>query len=323
MHEFFLTFDVEDFTNTNSIGALRIVLEMLRKYDLRALFFITGHMAEKLENYPMIVNLLNEHEIGYHSSSHSVHPTIFEFTDIDDYEKAYRISLRRETSHINPLNGEVEGKGGVLSIRHLFPMKQIVAYRAPGCCWSPPHTEALRDLGIKFDFSSNLSSVPVCYEGLTLYPYPIIAEWHGKLSEYRVFWLSVIKNEVTVIGLHPNLFMTYDGWDYFNYRNGNPKRIVPPRLRDAREVKFLLRSFDLFLKWIKHFEKMRLIGVTSNLIKSERNLTVTENTVEKCYEQSVRWARKGFNYEPKFLRSHFFKFFNLSFSNTENKTNIN
>lgn len=84
-------------------------------------------MAEKLENFPNIVQLLNEHEIGYHSSSHSVRPTIFEFTDIQDYEKAYQISLERETSHINPLTGKIEGKGGIHSVKNLFPKKQIIA----------------------------------------------------------------------------------------------------------------------------------------------------------------------------------------------------
>jgi len=321
MRKLFLTFDVEDFTNPKSFAALHTILEMLKKYDFRALFFITGHIAEKLENYPQIVDLLDEHEIGYHSSGHSVHPTIFEFTDVESYEKAYQTSLKRETSHINPLTGKIEGKGGILSLKDLFPTKHVTAFRAPGCCWSPPHTEALQDLGIKFDFSSNISSMPVSHKGLTFYPYPTLAKWEGKLSNYRVFWVLMIKNQYMVIGLHPSLFMTYDEWDSI-YHNGNPKLIVSPRLRDADEVKHLLRSFDLLLKQIKHLEKLSLIEVTPNLIKSEKNLTVTKNIVEKCYEQSVRWARNAFNYKPKFLRNHFFKFFDLPFPVLENETNI-
>jgi len=321
MHKVFLTFDTEDFTNTNSITALRIVLEMLDKYNFKTIFFITGHMAEKLEKFPNIVQLLNEHEIGYHSSSHSVRPAIFEFTDIEDYEKAYQISLERETSHINPLTGKIEGKGGIYSVKNLFPKKQIIAYRAPGCCWSPPHTQALQDLGIQFDFSSKLSSIPVFYGGLTFYPYPIIAQWSGKISDYRVFLLSAFKNEVTVIGLHPSLFTNLNEWDY-DYWNGNPKQSIPPCPRKADEIKSLFHSFDFFLKQIKWLEKLKLIEVSLNLKKSEKNLTVTKETVEKCYEGSIRWAKRFFNYEPKFFQNHFYKFFNLSISNKEDNTNL-
>ena len=64
--------------------------------------------------YPELLDLLEKHEIGYHSSSHSVHPTIFEFTDVAKYDKAYQTSILRETSHINPLTGKIEGSGGIL-----------------------------------------------------------------------------------------------------------------------------------------------------------------------------------------------------------------
>lgn len=152
MRKLQLTFDTEDFISPNSIWVLQWILKRLKKYDLQAWFFLTGHMAEKLENFPTVVDLLCEHQIGYHSSSHSVHPTIFEFTDVEDYEQAYQVSLERETAHIDPLTGEIDGKGGILTLRALFHTKQITSFRAPGHCWAPPHLEALRTLGIVSDF---------------------------------------------------------------------------------------------------------------------------------------------------------------------------
>lgn len=310
LRKLFLTFDVEDFISENSIWALHEILENLKKHDLKALFFITGHMAEKLQNFPTIIDLLKEHQIGYHSSSHSVHPTIFEFTDMEDYEEAYRISLQRETAHINPLTGEIEGRGGIYALTDTFPKNPIIIFRAPGCCWSPPHTQALRDLGIKFDFSSNLSSKPIHYEGLTFYPYPILARWQGKLSDYRIFLLSVLRSRVTVLGIHPSLFVNQGEWDSI-YRNGNPRRIIPPRPRGVNEIKYLFNSFDSFLRQIKRLEKVGLMEVTANLKKSERNLIVTKSTIEKDYERSVKWTIRQ-NYKPKFLRSHFFRFFKIN-----------
>lgn len=100
--EFLLIFNVEDFVNLNAISALHRMPKILQKYELKAISFVTGHMAEKISNYPQIVEMLRNHEIGYHSSSHSVHPTISEYTDLKSYKKAYEISIQRKTSHISP-----------------------------------------------------------------------------------------------------------------------------------------------------------------------------------------------------------------------------
>ena len=313
MRKVFFTFDVEDFTNESSFIALQIIIELLNKYDFKGIFLITGHVAEKLRDHPKLVELLGDHDVGYHSSSHSVHPTIFEFTDVKSYREAYETSLKRETSYINPLTGQIEGKGGILALQKLFPSKKITAFRAPGYCWSPPHLEALRDLGIKFDFSARLSKTPVYYKGITFYPYSILEQWNGKLDDFRLYWITVVKNQFIVIGLHPSLFTTYDGWDKI-YFNGNPKTIVPSKPRGSQEVKSLIKSFELFLKNIKIFEKLSLIEVTTKLENTKNELVITNETVEKCYVQSMRWAKNVFNYKPRYLRNHFYQFFNVSVS---------
>ena len=267
-------------------------------------------MAEKLRNFPIIADLLNEHQIGYHSSSHSVHPTIFEFTDIKNYKKASQISLQRETAHINPLTGEVEGRGGIYALRDLFPQKQITAFRAPGQCWSPPHLEALKSLGIKFDFSTNVSFSPVNYKGITFYPYPFIGHWQGKLSQYRVLLISLLKHKTIVVTVHPSLLVNQHEWDSI-YRKSNPKKLIHPPARTPQETRFLLHRFDLLLKQIADFQKTHLIEVTSNFERSHRKLNGTKIDVEECYQRSIKWATRH-NYKPRFLRHHFFKFFKLN-----------
>ena len=76
MKKLILSFDVDDCINPNAIIALETILRLLNKYRVTALFFITGHMAERLSNFPKIIDLLNYHDIGFHSSSHSVRPII-------------------------------------------------------------------------------------------------------------------------------------------------------------------------------------------------------------------------------------------------------
>ena len=311
MRQILLTFDTEDYINEDSIRFLHLLLSCLERHELKALFFITGHMAEKLGGYAEVTRLLREHEIGFHSSSHSVHPTIFEYTDVESYKDAYEASMARETSHINPVSGQIEGRGGILAVRALFSGKPILAYRAPGFCWSPPHSEALRDLGLVFDFSANMAPFPVLYKGLTFYPYYILRDWRGSLRDYRMFLSSAFKRQVTVLCLHPSFFVTSQNWDSI-YHRGNPKRIpmAPPGANP--EFKSTFHSFDLFLKRIKHMEVLGLTRITPSLRTSTRKLVPTKDKVEKIYVHSMRWPKWFFDYEPRFLRSHFHEFFSTA-----------
>jgi hypothetical protein len=310
MRKIFLTFDIEDFISDNSIQILHEILTRLNNHELEAMFFLTGHMAEKLQAFPKTVDMLAEHQIGYHSSSHSVHPTIFEFTDIPSYEEAYKVSLERETRHINPLTGDLGGKGGILALRRLFKKKQICAYRAPGHCWVPPHLEALRTLGVNFDFSANISRETLDYKGLTFYPHEVIGQWEGRLFEYWVTVLSFLRNELTIISLHPSLLANLREWDVI-YQTSNPPILTPPPMRNPREVRKLLRNLDLLFKQISTIQKKHLVDTTFNLKSPEKALDVKQLDIVRCYQNSMKWAFKK-NYRTKFLFKHFLKFFDAN-----------
>jgi peptidoglycan/xylan/chitin deacetylase (PgdA/CDA1 family) len=310
LRKLYLTFDTENFISQNSPWVLQKILEGLKRYDTQAIFFITGHMAEKLENFDAVVDLLGEHQIGYHSSSHSVHPRIFEFTDLDDYTDAYKVSLQRETAHINPLTGEVEGKGGILALRALFPRKHVTLFRAPGHCWAPPHLEALRDLGIIFDFSTELSNEAVTFKELTFYPHPIMGHWQGELRDYRTLVISLLRRKLAILTVHPSLLVNVNEWDSI-YFYSNPKQLLPPKTRSTEAVRHLLRSFNLLLKQIDGLRKMHIVETAPNLRKADRTLFINKSGVATCYQKSIRWAL-GYGYEPKFLLRHFLKFFEIT-----------
>ena len=301
VHQLFLTFDVEDSINTRSIGALHIILKLLRSYDLKALFFITGHVAEKIGSFPEILNLFQAHEIGYHSTCHSVRPNIFEYTDLKSYRDAYMISLKRERAHINPLSGEIEGEGGIEVVRDLFPRKEIEAFRAPGFSWTPPHIEALTSLGVKYDFSTNLSANPVCYKNITFYPFPTLIDWKDTLSYYKDLLHSVLTERITVLLLHPNLFVNQNYWDlYF------PK--CAPQ-RTTEQTKYLLVKFEVLLKLIKLLQGFKLIETLPELKDSKTELDTAKIDVDKVFEKIVEWPVTQFNYKPRFLGSHLSEFF--------------
>jgi hypothetical protein len=303
----FLTFDVEDFINDRSIKALNCILEMLKKNKLKALFFITGHMAEKLSEHEETLGLLREHQIGYHSSSHSVRPTILEYTDVENYDEALLESERRETSHINPLTGEMEGKGGIHILRELFANNRIEAFRAPDYCWTPPHLEALNKLGIHYDFSTKIVHEPASYKGITFYPYPICHYWKGRSSYLRLARCVAVR-KTTVLNFHDWDFVNSKAWNYF-YRNGNPEELfkVPPRSYESMENMFT--SFESFLKRVKALETTGIVRVTPKLENPGKRLEINRVPVEQMCREIARWFKGDYFYQTRYLHQHFKTFF--------------
>jgi len=309
--KFLLTFDTEDLINPNAIPALHRILEILQKYKLIAVFFITGHMAEKISDYPPIVEMLQNHEVGYHSSSHSVHPRIPEYTDVSSYRKAYEISIQRETSHINPLTGKLEREGGIYFLQDLFHPQKIRAFRAPGMCWTPPNLEALKSLGIRYDFSAYITlSEPVLFKGITFYPYTVTQQWNGTIHDYECLLSSIFRHKVTVFDLHPTLLVNKVEWDSIYYK-GNPETLSPVPQKPTKEVALLFSRFESLIKQISFLRKAKLIETDPLLNGQVKKLNIDEEQVSMCYEKSMKWSRERFNYNPKFIRNHFYEFFEL------------
>jgi len=306
-----LTFDVEgppyreDFINEEVLTALYYVLKLLKKYDLKGLFFITASVAEKISCYPKIMELLRIHEIGYHSSSHSVKPCIFEYTDVKSYGKAVENSIERETSCIDLFDGHIKGKGGIFSLRQIFPEKEIRSFRAPFLCWTPTHLEALRKLGLKFDFSSDISNSPVFHKGITFFPYPVVTD--SIFSNFHVFFKKMWREEFIVLLMHPSHAVFEVGEPHYKQYN-NP--FIPVEIKKCAHLrtKFRFRELELLFLGLFLLQRKKLIQIKNSLEESEKSLDPKLVNVANVYEKSV-WAPKNFfGYKPNYLLSHFHYF---------------
>ncbi len=323
MPDIFLTFDVEDVVKPKSFLILKQILDALDAAELKGLFFITGHVADKLKFYPELKQRLANHEIGYHSAAHSVRPLIIEYTDVEDYCESVEISLKRETSLISTTTGEILGPGGLLSLKELFPKKSIVSFRAPGFAWSPPMLEALVKLGIRYDFSTRLKAGPSFYKEIQFYPFPIVlCPPDGYPFNLRTLTRSLrmsLLNGTSVLLLHPTSLINQGHWDSI-YFKGNPKVLVPTEDLGEQEQKRLFKEFSLFIDRISYFKKAGLIEVTPPLKSTIKNLKPTQELVDKIYLDSVQWGIENFNYKPRFLYSHFLHFFGISNSRRSKAT---
>jgi len=308
-----LTFDIEgpapieDFFNDVAVDCLRTTLDLLDDKDVRGFFFITGSAAEKLCEYPDLVRQLSRHEIGYHSSSHSIRPRIVEYTDVRNYDEAVSISLKRETSHVDG-NGRIKGEGGILALREVFPRKDIICFRAPFLAWTPPHLEALRKLGIKFDFSASIANCPISFRGVTFYPFPIpiddcLLATFVRREPNRVFPTPILgmllRRRVTVFFMHPT-----------NLRVGNAfgDRDMCQIAGNVR-TKINISLLQLLLERMLILQRLNLIEISSSLSRNWRSLHLEETDIERIYWQSVRSQIDLFGYSPRFILSHFRRFF--------------
>lgn len=307
MRDIYLTFDVEDFINQRSLKALQTILNLLEKYKLKGIFFISGHVAEKISNSKDIINSLNNHAIGYHSSGHSVIPIIPMFTDIENYNKAVEISYERETSHINPLTVEIEGEGGIKFLREIFPEKEVISFRAPGHSWSPPHLEALKKLGIKFDFSTNIAVEPVIYGGINFYSLPTE-------RNNIAFLASLLKQKTIILRWHPDAFVNSKPWDTI-YHKGNPDRLYEVEALPVSIVREKFNNFEQTLKKLCLLEKMGVAKIQQNIKPAHKELQGVE--ISKEYNFMTWWAKTFYNYYPKFLQNHLIKYFTDKVNNAE------
>ena len=308
-----LTFDVEglppreDIFNNSALMCLHKTLDLLENVDFKGIFFITASAAEQIRKYPDLVERLSCHEIGYHSSSHTVRPGIIEYTDVASYEEAMAISLKRETSHINPETGKIEGRGGIWALREAFPKNDIVCFRAPFFGWCPPHLEALKKLGIMFDFSSSFSNHPVSFKGITFYPCPISIDdgieatfVHRPENMFpRPITSIILRRRVTVLLMHPpSLVMRNIYVNRKKYQNAGNVR-----------AKIFICSLKMLLDRINLLQKTNLIEVTSSLSKNWQSLRLKEIDVKEIYWQSVQNPMHLFDCNPQFIISHFMRFF--------------
>ena len=324
----FLTFDVEgspgheDFMDSRSLHGLLVTLKLLERFDLKGLFFITGTVAEKVCNDSAVFNLLSKHEIGFHSSTHSVKPRIFEYTDVSDYNEVMEAAIQRETSDIDPLTGKVIGRGGISRLREFFPDKKIESFRAPFNYFSPPHIEALKSLGFKHIFSGDFSDKAFMHKGLMFHPSAtfiddpltkIVQIDYGKKTLTSPF-LNALINPFIIFGMHPSSLM---------YKEGSPAALKSRYINPMRPLRIdwragllaafnsnALRSFFFYLsKLQKRMNTNRDLPVGSATFQPDFVEFNTERTIKYC----LYIAKTLFNYTPKFLRRQYGIFFEMPY----------
>ena len=98
-------FDTEDFIQPRSADAIRDMANVLASEGVKGHFAMIGYLGKKLVDWRRfdVIDALKAHHMGTQTLYHSLHPNITEFTDIEDYDAAYRRAMDEESRGIGML----------------------------------------------------------------------------------------------------------------------------------------------------------------------------------------------------------------------------
>lgn len=258
-----LRFDTEDFLTPESDDAALFLARTLERRGLRATFPITGWKVKALHRRGRqdVLQALSQHAVGYHSLSHSLHPTIAEeLADVPDDAAEERFRRREEA--------------GFLRVAERLGRRPC-AYTQPGGNWVAEATAALRAWGVPLYHSEDWNSYidvagrpyflggVLAYAGAVAAPKPFLSRLPEALpramDQLRTAIDRAADAEPGGVGLvhvvsHPTELVTEIFWDQVNFAAGQnlPRDAwAPPALRAATSVQRAKGALEEWLDALK------------------------------------------------------------------------
>jgi hypothetical protein len=244
------SFDVEDFITPEADDAALRWAQLLAKHGVKGCFCVVGEKARALRKRGRVdvIEALKLHEVGYHSDTHSLHPTIAEYLEELDWDEGVDEVIRRE----------VRGIHDVAEIFGQYPS----AWIRPGNSWAPQVMVAMVLLGIPVAGDSDFempNGTPMRYCNSLLLRYVFaFDDYFEELNRLprmkRDFERLVAERDggVIVIYTHPCRLVTEQFWDeLFDHGATPPKKIwrsAPLRTRETSQK--ILADFDQFIGYV-------------------------------------------------------------------------
>ena len=209
------SFDSEDFTSSYAADGILEAAEILREEGIRGCFCMVGLLARQLLAWGRhdVLEALKHHEIDFHTYGHTLHPTICEYTNTEDFAAAYAEVMRQESE-------------GIALVKAATGVDRVYAAVPPGDDKSYAAMYAYADMGLPCyadTFADHPDGRGVFFCNLLHFGY--VRSWEhicrNHLSADRAFFDELAARKTAVIYNHPNRLRYDDFWDSVNYRGGN------------------------------------------------------------------------------------------------------
>lgn len=251
------SFDTEDYVNPNAIWCIKEIADILTRNDVKGCFNVVGWLAKLLRDLGKddVIEAVKRHEIDSHSLKHSWHPTINEYTDVEDIEEAIGRFVKEESENIAIL-------------KEIFGVDELVAWCPPGNSTSYAGHYGCERLGFKAFCGDELTDrvrfrpINFCNLVCTRYSHDIVSTLL-ELKEEDIPSLldELAKAEYVTYANHPQEFINTAFWDGINLRGKNrPKdEWEPSPVRPEEETAELFRKLDILVKAIKNDDRFKII----------------------------------------------------------------
>lgn len=282
MTDILFCFDTEDFTSCRAADAILRNAKLLEKHGIRGNFCVVGLVAKQLLNWKRfdVIDALKYHEIATHSYGHSLHPTINEYTDKEDFLKAYGEFMFQETKAAD-------------EIRAVTGAEKLCAAVPPGNSKSYVAMYGYADMGIPAycdTFADTADGAGVFFCNALHMEYFISLEElfysHRHTQEEIIELLA--KRKKAIIYNHPNIALFSEFWDKLNYDGENFSRFGDWKAapaRPAEDAERFYSDFDSLVRALKNDGRFRFRTVSE--VVSEKN-PAAERTVTRDMLHEIR-----------------------------------
>lgn len=249
-----LWFDTEDYITEEADDALLCLMEMLDKRGVKGIFKIVGEKARVLEarGRTDILQKLKQHEIGFHTNTHSLHPTVSEYTEKYGFKIGADEFMRREGPGLEDLN-RISGS-------------KSKCYGQAGYSWAPQAFPVLKKWGIPVNLDVHdqitLNKKPFWYCGVLhltdmagIMRMDLIENGLDEgIQRFDQVYDKLSENGIGLVSIyyHPCEFSCTAFWDAVNYNYGhNTPRVdwKSAPLRTRREMEHYVEMLGQFIDY--------------------------------------------------------------------------
>ena len=274
MTEIVFSFDTEDFTSSTAADSIREEANILRENGIVGNFVIVGLLAWQLKNWGRqdVIDALSYHEIGLHSYGHTLHPTINEYTDLEDIDEAYRELVRQETEAVRLIK---ETFGADTVINAACPpgnQKNYVAMYAYSDMGIPIYADTICD-------TDNGDGTYYCNAYQMKYTYMIEnLMLNGTEEDMKAALDDLATRKRAVIFTHPNNVLFDEAWDEQFYKV-NLTEFGKWKEMHRRPIEDSMRFYDNFRKFVKMIKDDPRFTITTYSEVAKRLRNEPERTV--------------------------------------------
>lgn len=270
-----LWFDTEDYILPQSDDAAKRIAVFLTQEGVPATFKVVGEKARVLQQRQRqdVISAIAQHDIGYHSNTHSQHPTVAEYESNLDWDTGVEEFNRRE-------------RQGYDDVAHTF-RKTPVAYGQPGSSWAPQPYQALAKWGVRVYLDEGkqvgLRGRPFFYGGLLnifntkeggqLRPDESWSNLDMAKARFQDAYFAMTSRKaggVISAMFHPCEFVHKQFWDAANFANGaNPLRDqwkLPP-MKTPEETEKAFEYFEGLVHFLKSFPRVQFLTASAAAVK--------------------------------------------------------